>query len=101
MEVIIILAIIGLCVFFIKRTFSGFIYSFAIVDIFLRIMTFFKNNIPDKDISNVISKYLPENIPSIIGKYTDGLLNDILVWVYVIIMCIFLFYIIKTFIKKK
>jgi len=101
MDAIIVLLFVGILVFFLKRTFSGFIYSVAIVDIFLRIMTFFKNNIPDKDIYKIINKYFPENIEAIINKYTDGLLFQILVWIYVIIMCIFLFYTVRIFIKKK
>lgn len=101
MDAIIILGIILFLVIFLKRTFSGFIYSIASVDIFLRIMTFFKNNIPDKDIANIINKYFPESIISIIDKYTDGVLMQVLVWIYVIIMCIFLFYTIRTLIRKK
>lgn len=101
MDALIIVLIIFIAVFFVKRTFSGVIYAFAIVDIFLRIMTFIKYNISEKDISNLIQKYLPENIPAIISKYTDGVLTTILLWIYLIAMAIFLFYIIRTFIRKK
>ena len=101
MDALVIVIIIFLAIFFVKRTFAGAIYAFAITDIFLRLMTFVKYNIGEKDISNIIGKYLPENIPAIINKYTDGVLSQILVWLYFAIMCVFLFYIIRTFIRKR
>ena len=101
MDALIIVILIFLAIFFVKRTFSGAIYAFAIVDIFLRLMSFVKYNIGEKDISNIIGKYLPENIPAIMDKYTDGILFKVLLWIYFAIMCIFLFYIIRTFIRKK
>ncbi len=101
MDALIIVILIFLAIFFVKRTFSGVIYAFAITDIFLRLMSFIKHHISAQDISNVIGKYLPENIPAIMDKYTDGLLFKILLWIYFGVMCIFLFYIIRTFIRKK
>jgi len=75
----------------------------AIIEIFLRIMTFIKVNIGLNDVSHIIGKYFPENMFSIINKYTGNIpvLNTILKWLFVLIMTIFLSYIIKIFIKKK
>ena len=101
MDALVIVVLIFLAIFFVKRTFEGAVFAFAITDIFLRAMTFIKYNIGEKDISNVIGKYLPENIPAIMAKYTDGLLYKILLWLYFAIMCVFLFCIIRIFIKKK
>ena len=101
MDALVVVVLLFLAIFFVKRTFSGAVYAFAIVDIFLRAMTFIKYNIGAKDISAVIDKYLPENIPAIMAKYTDGLLYKILLWLYFLLMCIFLFYVIRTFIRKK
>ena len=52
---------------------------------------------------NIIGKYIPENMFAIIDKYTKSIptLCIILKWIFVIIMAIFLFYIIKIFIKRK
>ena len=85
---------------FFKR-FSSFVFFMAIVDIFLRIMTFIKYNIELKDITYIIDKYLPESIFDIIHKYTNGIVSTILDWCFVVIMIIFLSYIIKIFLKKK
>ena len=75
----------------------------AIVDIFLRILTFIKNNIGLGDVRNIIGKYLPESVFDIINKYTYSIptLNIVLKWAFVVIMGIFLFYITKIFLKKK
>lgn len=97
----IVLFVLLIIVITIFRRFDSFVYSVAIIDIFLRILTFIKNNIPLKDISNVIGKYLPESIMGIIDRYSDGIVQTILSWIYVAIMAIFLYYIIKLFVKKK
>lgn len=100
---VILLVICAIIVIMFFKRFSSFVFFIAIVDIFLRILTFIKNNIGLQDVADIIGKYLPENIIEIINKYTGNweLVNTILQWAYVIIMCIFLGYIIKIFIKKK
>lgn len=101
MDVVIIMIILGCVVFFFKRTFSGFVYAVGAVDIFLRLLAFLKINLLSGEISNFISTYLPTSIPSLINKYTNGGFNTFLIWVYVGIMVVFEFYIIRTFIKKR
>lgn len=97
--IILIILLLAVCFYF--RDISKIVYAVAIVDIFLRIFYFIINNIEIKGISKYVEKYLPESIPSIIGSHTSGLIYNILVWIYVIIMGIFLFYTIKKFIKSK
>ncbi|MDD5888892.1 MAG: hypothetical protein PUC82_05355 [bacterium] len=99
-DLIVLIILILVVVMFFKR-FSSFVFFMAIIDIFLRIMTFIKNNIGVNDISYIIGKYLPESIMHIIHKYTDGIVSTVLDWCFVIIMIIFLSYIVKIFIKKK
>ncbi len=99
-DLILLVVLILVVIMFFKR-FDSFVYSMAIVEIFLRILTFIKDNIGLKDVSNLIGKYLPENIFSIINRYSSGIVNTILKWAFVFIMIIFLSYIIKIFIKKK
>ena len=100
MDLAIFLILMALVIFFFKR-FSSFIYFIAIVDIFLRILTFIKNNVNVPELYALINKYIPENVPSIIGRYTNGIIYTVLVWIYVIIFCIFLFYVTRTFFRKK
>jgi len=99
-DLIVLILLIILVIMFFKR-FSSFVFFIAIVEIFLRIMSFIKNNIGMKDISNIIGKYIPDNIFSIINKYSSGLVNILLKWSFIVLMAIFLFYIIRIFIRKK
>ena len=91
-----------LVIMFFKR-FSSFVFFVAIVDISLRILAFIKNNIGLGDVSKLIGKYLPESVFDIIDRYAGSIpsLCIVLKWVFVGIMGVFLFYIIKIFIKKK
>lgn len=100
-DLIVLIVLILVVIMFFKR-FDSFVYFIAIIDIFLRILTFIKNNIGLPDVSALIGKYLPESIFGIIDKYVGyNTINVILKWVFVIIMIIFLSYITKFFIKKK
>lgn len=102
MDLAILIILIALVIFFFKR-FSSFVYFIAIADMLLRILTFIKYqtaaSVPE--LYALINKYIPENIPAIIGKYTNGIIETIILWLYVIIFCIFLFYTIRIFFKKK
>lgn len=101
-DLIILIILIVVVIMFFKR-FSSFVFFMAIIEIFLRILTFIKNNIGLPDVSALIGKYLPENMFAIINKYTGSvpLLNLILKWAFVFIMAVFLTYITKIFINKK
>ncbi len=99
-DLIVLIVLMVIVVMFFKR-FSSFVFFMAIVDIFLRILTFIKLNIPLKDVSTLIDKYIPESIFGIIDKYSSYPISLILKWIFVIIMCIFLGYIVRIFIKKK
>jgi len=95
---VILVLLLIVIVFF--RRFSSFVYAFAIIDIFLRIMTFIKyNTVPE--LKSLIGKYLPESIASVISRYSSGVFYTILMWAYVIIFIIFLFYVTSYFIKKR
>ena len=101
-DLIVLLILLILVVMFFKR-FSSFVFFVAIVDIFLRILAFIRNNIGLNDVSKLIGKYLPSSVFDIINKYTGNYetINIILKWAFVVIMGIFLFYITKIFLKKK
>ena len=100
-DLIVLIVLILIVIMFFKR-FDSFVYFVAIIDIFLRILAFIKNNIGLNDVSVLIGKYLPESIFGIIDKYVGYyMINIILKWSFVVIMIIFLSYITKLFIKKK
>lgn len=95
---VVLVLLIIVVVFF--RKFSSFVYAFAIIDIFLRILTFIKYNTVS-ELRSLIGRYFPESIEAIISKYSSGIFYKILIWIYVIIFIVFLFYITSYFIKKK
>ena len=95
---LIVLLVAGICYF---RKLDSSVYFIASVDIFFRILTFIRDNLKVEEISSFISKHFPESIPSIIGKYTDGVVTDILMWLYVAMFGVFLFYTVKILWKKR
>ena len=95
---LIVLIVAAVCYF---RKLDSSVYFIASLDIFFRILTFIKQKIGPGEISTFIGKYFPESIPGVIYKYTDGLLSDILVWIYVAMFAIFLFYTVKILWKKR
>ena len=99
--VVLLILLIVVAIFF--KRFSSFVFLIAIIEISLRILTFIKKNTGLRDLSKLISKYVPENMFAIIDNYTSSIptLCIILKWCFVIIMTIFLGYIIKIFIRKK
>lgn len=99
-DLIILIALLVFVIIYSKK-FNTYIFGFAAVDIFFRVLDFLKNNIPISGIKGQLSKYVPNSIPSIIYKYTDGTISLLLIWAYVIVMAIFLYFVIKIFIKRK
>lgn len=100
MDLVILFVLIGIVIFIFKK-FSSFIYFIAIIDILLRIIAFIKLQISNYEIYTFLNKYFPTSIPGILNRYSTGILNTILIWLYVIAMIIFEYYIIRTFIRKK
>ena len=101
-DLVLLVILILVIIMFFKR-FSSFVFLLVIIEIFLKILAFIKNNIGLKDVAAVIDKYLPESILDIIDKYTGNwqIVNIILRWCFAILMMIFLSYIFKIFLNKK
>jgi hypothetical protein len=100
MDLIIILALIVI-VIIVCRDFKCFIYSLGVIEIFFRVMNFIADNCGISELSKVIHTYIPSSIISILNAYSNGLLNIILVWIFVIFMGILDFYLVKYLIKRK
>ena len=100
MDLIVIIALIVLVLFFFRR-FSSFVYLIGILDRLFRLITFIKLELTSGEVYNFISKYIPESIPNVLQHYSSGLLYTILLWAYIIIMIIFEGYVIRTFFRRK
>lgn len=101
MDVIILIAVIVLFVFLFKRTFSSFVYAVTVTDIFFRIVTYLKIRLTSGALYAFLDKNIPSNIPAVIEKYTNYEFSIVLIWGYVILMIVFEFYAIRTFMHKK
>lgn len=99
-DLIIFIAILVFVLIY-SKYFQGYIFGIAMMDIFFRVLNFLKNNIPISDIKGYISGYVPESIPNVINKYTSDTINMLLMWAYVVTMIIFLYFVIKIFVKRK
>lgn len=100
MDLVILVVLIAIVVAIFKK-FSSFVYFIAIIDIFLRILTFIKIQLGIPELTSFLNKYFPSSVPGIINAYSNGIFNTILIWGYIVIFIIFEFYIIRTFFKKK
>lgn len=100
MDLVILVVLIAIVVAIFKK-FSSFVYFIAIIDIFLRILTFIKIQLGIPELTSFFNKYFPVSVPGIINSYSNGIFNTILTWGYIVIFVIFEFYIIRTFFKKK
>lgn len=99
-DLVVVIILLLLVLFFFRR-FSSFVYAVAIIDIFFRIVTFLKDNVPVPELKVLIEKYFPNSVAAIIGKYSSGIFYTILMWIFVFIYMCFLFYVTRTFIHKK
>lgn len=100
--IILIILLIVVCFYF--RSFYKIVHAIAIIDIFLRIFYYVVHNVEINGISEYVEKYLPASVYDIIISYKKvlgTLMCNVLIWLYVIIMGIFLFYTIKHFLKSK
>jgi len=100
MDLIIILVLIILTIIFFRR-FSNVVYIICIIDMFLRIISKIEVLLGIKEISNLVNRYLPDSLLAVINSYSSGIINTILVWLYVGIYVIFLYYVVCTFFRKK
>ena len=100
MDALVIILIIIILVLLFKRTFSSAIYAVCIVDIFLRIVDFIKDQVPA--LRSVLGA-IPGSLNEIIIRYTSGIpiIELILLWLIFVVYVIFEFYIFRIFLKKK
>ena len=96
--VVIALIIVAFCWF---RKFSKMVYAVGIIDIFLRLINYISANIGIPDFNKWVTSIFPNSIPGLLDKYMGGVVLTVFVWIYVCLMVVFLFYIIRTFVRKK
>jgi len=98
---LIVLVILIIFVGIYSKRFSTYIFGFGMIDVLFRILNVINGYIPSNQIRVLINTYVPSSIPHVISKYTNGTFELGLTCLYVIIISIFLFYVVKIFIKRK
>lgn len=96
--IVVALIIVAFCWF---RRFSKMVYAVAIIDIFLRLLNYISANIPINGFNKWVRTIFPESIPGLLDNYMNGIVLTIFIWIYVALMVVFLFYIIRAFVKKR
>lgn len=96
--IVLIILLVLIIVFF--RDFNAFIYSFVMIDIFLRIVTYLKTYLL-KDNAFGFFDFIPESIPAILKSFDLGSMNDIVMFLYVLVYMIFLGLMFSKFVNRK
>lgn len=96
--IVVALIIVAFCWF---RRFSKMVYAIAIIDIFFRLLSYISANIGIPGFNGWVSSIFPESIPGLLDNYMNGIVLTVFVWIYVFFMVVFLFYVTRTFIRKR
>ena len=99
-DLVVLLVLIVIVIIYSKR-FQTYIFGFGMIDILFRILNIINGFIPIKEVRTFINTYIPESVPGVINVYTKGVFNTVLIWAYVVIMAVFLYYVIRKFLKRK
>lgn len=97
--IILILLIVVIIIWF--KDFTSFVYFLGITEIFFRIMHFIADNLGIVEVGNVIRKYIPSSLFSLLAKYSSGLLYTLLCWGLLICFIILEVHLVRYFIKRK
>ena len=98
---LIVIALLIICTIVFFRRFSNVVYVICIIDIFLRILNKLDVLLGVPEYSNLVNKYFHNSMQNIINSYSSGIINTIFSWILLGIYVVFLFYIIRTFFRKK
>ena len=90
-----VLLILIIIVVLVLKDLKWVTYLIGIVEIFLRLIHYIGDNLKIASLNNFINEYFPTSIFAIIGKYSSGVVYDILSWVLVLFLIWFLIYLVK------
>ena len=96
-----ILLILVIVIVIIFKDTKSLVYALGISDIFMKLVHFIRVQVDVPEFSDLINHYIPTGLVGIINKYAEGIFNVILSWMYIIVMVMFLFYLVKYLIKHK
>ena len=99
MDLIILLVLIVVVAFFFKD-YRNVVYFLWIVEIFFRILHFIGDHLKIVELNQFINKYIPSSLFSMLGKYSSGLLYEILMWLLLGCFISLEVYLVRYFFKR-
>ena len=100
MDLIILLALIVIIAFFF-RDYKNVVYFLGIVEIFFRIIHFIGDHLKISELNKFINDYIPQSLFTMLGKYSNGLLYEILIWLLLAIFISLEIYLINISLKEE
>ena len=97
---LIILFVLVVIVCFVYRDVKFVVYLLGILEIFFGIVHYLGDNFV-LSFNDFINKNIPPSIFSLIDKYTSGFVNDVLSFLFLFMMGMFLFYLVRYFFRRK
>lgn len=96
--IILILIVIAACFF---RDYKNVVYLLGIIEIFFRILHFIGDHLKlIPELNKIINAYIPTSLFTMLGKYSSGLLYEILMWMLLAVFISFEVYLIRYFLKR-
>lgn len=99
-DLVVLIALFVFVIVYSKR-FQTYIFGFGMIDILFRVLNIINSYIPINEIKTFVNTYIPSSVPAVINNYTKDVINTVLIFAYVVIMAIFLYYVVRIFIKRK
>ena len=97
-SIVVIFIILLIIALWLKKP-SNVIIAFGLIDITLRILDYIGEH-TIKEINDIINKIFPDSIPAIINANSSGILCDILMWGYILLMVLFVYYVFRALLKR-
>lgn len=98
---LIVLAVLIVFVVIYSKRLQTYLFGFGMIDVLFRILNVIDGYIPSGSLKEFVDSYIPSSIPGVISKYTNGTIEMVLCFIYAIIMAMFLYFVVKIFIKRK
>lgn len=97
------LIILIVAVLFYFRRFSSFVYLMCSIDVLYRLLHFLADNLPVKELTDLINKYVPTSLLGMFGNYvgTENIVFVIIKWAIFVLYSILLFYIVRIIVRRK
>ena len=97
-SIVVIFIILLIIALWLKKP-SNVVIAFGLIDITLRILDYIGEH-TIKEVNDIINKIFPNSIPTIIHTNSSGILSDILMWGYILLMILFVYYVTRALLKR-